>query len=838
MSDADAVSADALPSFLLDGGDMGRAMRAHDWGASPLGHPAQWPQALKTAASILLSSKFPMFLAWGPELTFLYNDGYAEILGAKHPALGMPFQEIWAEIWPDIAPIIDRALAGEATFWENLPLTMNRRGHDELAYFTFSYSPLRAEDGSVRGMFCACTETTAAVRKEQRRMQQMERLRVLLDGAPSFMAVVGRDERFYLANRAYLASIGEEDVVGRLMEEVFPPALYPGSAKRVREVLKTGQAYRAEAVPVTLKGRNGAPDKELVLDYNVEPIVEHEEVIAVFVAGNDVTARHAAEHRLRESEARFRTIANSAPVPIWVSNPDRTRDFVNQAYVEFLGLPEEEAAKLDWRTILHPDDHDRIVEASMAGEASLQPFTLEARYRSGKGEWRWIRSTSQPRRDAEGAGHSGFIGVAHDVTDAKEAEAALRELNETLERRVEERTADLQAALERLQQEVSERERAEEALRQAQKMEAVGQLTGGIAHDFNNLLTPVIGGLELIARRMEDERLKRMAQAALESAQRGAKLATQLLAFSRLQRLTMAPVPVNDVIVEMGSMLHHSIGPRIEIVNELGAGVGHALCDANQLENAILNLAINGRDAMPDGGRLTISTALHEEPQGPDLAAGTYVCLTVEDNGQGMPPEVLARATEPFFSTKPVGKGTGLGLAQVYGIAQQSGGTARIHSIEGVGTKVHLLLPHVAGAELAVGGAGETSQAVRRPSGRATILVVDDDPDVRSFLTHALVELGHEVIACDCAEAGLEQMARGQPDLALIDFAMPGMNGAQLALAAKQLYPAMRIAFVTGYAESEQLDAALGGNAAVLRKPFSMDQLADLIGSQLEAAPA
>jgi CheY-like chemotaxis protein len=369
-------------------------------------------------------------------------------------------------------------------------------------------------------------------------------------------------------------------------------------------------------------------------------------------------------------------------------------------------------------------------------------------------------------------------------------------------------------------------------------MEAVGQLTGGIAHDFNNLLTPIIGGLELINRRIEDERLKRMAQAALESAQRGAKLATQLLAFSRLQRLTMAPVPVNDVIVEMGSMLHHSIGPRIEIVNELGAGVGHALCDANQLENAILNLAINGRDAMPDGGRLTISTALHEEPQGPDLAAGTYVCLTVEDNGQGMPPEVLARATEPFFSTKPVGKGTGLGLAQVYGIAQQSGGIARIHSIEGVGTKVHLLLPHVAGAELAVGGAGETSQAVRRPSGRATILVVDDDPDVRSFLTHALVELGHEVIACDCAEAGLEQMARGQPDLALIDFAMPGMNGAQLALAAKQLYPAMRIAFVTGYAESEQLDAALGGNAAVLRKPFSMDQLADLIGSQLEAAPA
>jgi CheY-like chemotaxis protein len=330
-----------------------------------------------------------------------------------------------------------------------------------------------------------------------------------------------------------------------------------------------------------------------------------------------------------------------------------------------------------------------------------------------------------------------------------------------------------------------------------------------------------------------------MAQAALESAQRGAKLATQLLAFSRLQRLTMAPVPVNRVIVEMGSMLHHTIGPRVKIANELAQDVGHALCDANQLENAILNLAINARDAMPGGGHLTISTSLHDEPQGPDLAAGTYVCLTVADDGQGMPPEVLARAMEPFFSTKPVGKGTGLGLAQVYGIAQQSGGTVRITSAPGAGTKVQVLLPHVAAAAEASGAAVEDRRRpVRKPGARASLLVIDDDPDVLGFLVHAVTELGHEVVACESAEAGLEAMARAEPDLALIDFAMPGMNGAQLALAAKQLYPGMRIAFVTGYAESEQLDAALGGSAAVLRKPFTMDELAELIGSQLEAARA
>jgi PAS domain S-box-containing protein len=690
----------------------------------------------------------------------------------------------------------------------------------------------------VCGIFCACTETTAAVRSEQRRVQQMDRLRVLLDGAPGFMAVVGRDERFYLANRAYLDSIGEEDIVGRTIQEVFPPEQYPGSASRVREVLSTGKAYSAKAVPVTLKGRRGAPDKELVLDYLVQPIVENEEVIAVFVAGNDVTAQHIAERKLRESEERFRIIANSAPVPIWVSNADRTRDFVNQAYVDFVGLPREEAARLDWRNILHPDDHDRIVRQSIAGEASLRPFTLQARYRSGTGEWRWIRSISQPRWEGDGTSHRGFIGVAHDVTEAKEAEAALRELNETLEGRVEERTADLQAALERLQQEVSDRERAEEALRQAQKMEAVGQLTGGIAHDFNNLLTPIIGGLDLITRRVEDEKLKRIAQAALESGQRGAKLATQLLAFSRLQRLAMAPVAVNRVIVDMSRMLHHSIGPRIEIVHALGQDVGHALCDANQLENAILNLAINARDAMPDGGRLTIGTSLHEEAPGPDVAAGSYVCLTVEDSGQGMPPEVLARAMEPFFSTKPVGKGTGLGLAQVYGIAQQSGGTVRIHSRLGEGTKVHVLLPSVAPAAPAQAVAGNSPAAARTPAALAEILVVDDDPDVRGFLAQALAELGPQVVACESAEAALEQMARRQPDLALIDFAMPGMNGAQLAQAARRLYPGLRIAFVTGYAESEQLEAALGRGAAVLRKPFSIDQLADLIAQQIEGPPA
>jgi PAS domain S-box-containing protein len=501
---------------------------------------------------------------------------------------------------------------------------------------------------------------------------------------------------------------------------------------------------------------------------------------------------------------------------------------VNRAYAAFLGVSYEEAIDFDWRSRIHPDDVDEIVRQSLAGEATLEPFTLEGRYRNGKGEWRWLRSESQPRWGPDGA-HEGFIGLAFDVTEAKSAEAALREVNETLERRVAERTADLSSALERLRAEAAERERAEEALRQAQKMEAVGQLTGGIAHDFNNLLTPILGGLEMISTRIDDVRLKRISEAALESARRGAKLTSQLLAFSRIQRLAMKPVDVNAVIANMRQILKHTIGTGIEIRTAFDPAAGRAVCDENQLENAILNLAINARDAMDGGGVLTICTACTEEAEGsPDLEPGAYVCVTVADTGAGMPPDILARALEPFFSTKPMGKGTGLGLAQVYGVAQQSGGTVRIESREGEGTKVHILLPHAAQGTASEGApAGEAPEAPSEPQApRARILVVDDDPDVRVFLEDVLDDLGHDVSACDCGPAAIAEVGRDCPDLLLLDFAMPGMNGAEVAREVRARCPDLPIVFVTGYAESEQLEAALGSDVKVLRKPFSVDELA------------
>lgn len=816
-------------SFLNEGGRMGAAIRTHDWGASPLGPIEQWPQSLKTAVGIMLSSKFPMFLAWGPELTFLYNDSYIDILGAKHPALGLPFQQIWSDIWQDISPIIEQALAGEATYWENLPLLMTRKGYEEQTWFTFSYSPLRGDSGAIEGMFCACTETTATVLAERRRESEMERIRTLVDRAPVFIAVLaGPEHVFEIANQAYLKLIGGREVIGKPAREALPDVRGQGFFDLLDQVYATAEPYAGYSTEVSLARTPDSPPEQRLVDFIYQPIVEEGgTVTGIFVAGTDVTEQRLVQLKLRESEARFRLIADSAPVPMWVSNPDRTRSFVNKAYVEFLGMDYEEAAKLDWRTILHPDDHDRVVAQSVAGEASLKPFSLEGRYRGGDGEWRWIRSTSQPRWGPDG-NVEGFIGVAHDITEAKEAEA-------DLEQRVEARTRDVVDALERLHQEMGERERAEEALRQAQKMEAVGQLTGGIAHDFNNLLTPIIGGLEMIVRSVEEPRLKRLAQAALDSGRRGAKLATQLLAFSRLQRLAMKPVAVNGLIGDLRGILHHTIGPNVVVETVLADDAGHALCDTNQLENAVLNLAINARDAMPEGGTLTIATGLHREETGGDIAAGDYVCIAVSDTGLGMPPHVLARATEPFFSTKPVGKGTGLGLSQVYGVAQQAGGTVRIESEEGRGTTVRILLPHVREEGERPSGDNSSAGPAKASVASCRILVVDDDPEVRAFLADALAALGHEVETTESAEEALGWLDNGVPDLMLVDFAMPGCNGAELARKVRARRPDQRIVFVTGYAESEQIDAALGAEAPVLRKPFSMDELASAIDAQSRA---
>ncbi|WP_244472668.1 response regulator [Methylobacterium sp. Leaf89] len=410
----------------------------------------------------------------------------------------------------------------------------------------------------------------------------------------------------------------------------------------------------------------------------------------------------------------------------------------------------------------------------------------------------------------------------------------LRDLNATLEARVKTRTSDLAAANAELHRQIAERERVEEALRQAQRLEAVGQLTSGVAHDFNNLLTVISGNIEFLERAIPDERSQRRLQMMRGAADRGARLTAQLLAFSRRQRLEPTPVELNQTVSSMRDLLQSSIGGAVRIEMTLQSDLWSALVDATQIELVILNLAINARDAMAVGGCLTIETAnvtLTRTPaHAEEPVPGEYVMLAVSDTGTGIAPEVLARVFEPFFTTKAVDKGSGLGLAQVYGFVKQSGGGVRIDTRVGEGTSVRIYLPR---AE-ATSPVREAFRPVidcaeqRRAGDRPVVLVVDDDSAVREITTSILSENGYRIREAGSGLAALSALESDAcVDLIILDFAMPGMNGAEAACQIRLRWPHLPVMFVTGYADTAALmQAGEVGAERIVQKPFQRGELA------------
>ncbi len=525
----------------------------------------------------------------------------------------------------------------------------------------------------------------------------------------------------------------------------------------------------------------------------------------------DVTKRRQAEEGLRESEARFRSLADSAPALMWVSRIDGRRAFVNRAYVEFAGVSYDEALGLDWRTRLHPEDLPGILKAQIAGESARRPFSLEGRYCRADGEMRWLKSLSQPHFGPDGA-FDGLIGIAFDVTDAKLAQASL--------------TGDNEALAERVEAAVAERDVAQAALFQSQKLEAIGQLTGGVAHDFNNLLTVVIGALDVVERHPDDAvRRERMLAAALAAARRGEKLTQHLLAFARRQPLRPERHRVDHLIAESEGLLRRALGDAYTLHLQLGGGVRNAVIDAGQFEAALLNLVVNARDATPPGGEVTItSRAVTIAKVSGDLQPGQYLRVAVRDTGQGMDAATIARAVEPFFTTKPPGQGTGLGLSQVYGFARQSGGAVEIESRPGQGAVVAMFLPIAAALEPGVEAEALDPVASQSP---VHVLLVEDDLQVAEMVDAMLHDLGHSVVrAGDVAEAlsRLDQDQRIQ--LVLSDVIMPGgRSGVDLAEHLAKARPGLPVVLCSGYTGGEQ-DRARAGAWPFLNKPFSLDGLA------------
>ena len=538
---------------------------------------------------------------------------------------------------------------------------------------------------------------------------------------------------------------------------------------------------------------------------------------------------------LTESEGLLQTALNASHLgALELHLPELELEASGTCKTFFGRQPQDPFSYQDLLAAVHPEDRARRQRALDRSIRSGQDYNFEYRNIWPDGSVHWVDVRARAVRRPNGSLKS-LVGVSSDITARKVAEiereallaqlaaerTALAQLTATLEQRVEQRTADLM-------KEVAARERAQEQLRQAQKMETIGQLTGGVAHDFNNLLMAVMGNLDLLRKRMPaDPRLHRLVDGALQGAERGASLTQRLLAFARQQDLRAVPVDLRALIQGMIDLLERSLGPRVALRLDLPEGLPPARADANQLELAVLNLAINARDAMPDGGMIDIGVCQYKAGSDPQLKSGRYLKLSVIDTGTGMSPETLKRAVEPFFSSKPLGKGTGLGLSMVHGLAVQLGGALQLSSTEGKGTTATLVLP-VATAAAAVETPMPRPQKTKRS---AVILFVDDDPLIAMSTTEMLEDLGHRVIGASSGRHALDIISSEQPiDLLMTDHVMPGMTGIELAAASRQLRPSLPILLATGYAE---LPEGAQLELPRLAKPYQQDQLRDRLDQLL-----
>jgi PAS domain S-box-containing protein len=533
---------------------------------------------------------------------------------------------------------------------------------------------------------------------------------------------------------------------------------------------------------------------------------------------------------LDEGERRLQTALEAGRLGAW--ELDLASDVLTTSSTckaVFGRRPEDPFTYKDLLGTIHPDDRARMQAAVSRTVETGADYSIEYRTIWSDGSVHWAEIRAQLYKDRSGKAIK-LVGVSADVTARLKAEEHQRQINEILEERVAERTRELERAHAVVMAEVSQRERAEEQLRQAQKMEAIGQLTGGVAHDFNNLLMAVLGNLELLRKYVGDDiRAARLIDGALQGAKRGASLTQRLLAFARRQDLRIDPVDMRTLVSGMTDLLKRSVGSTIQIETTVADNLPLVSADANQVELALLNLAVNARDAMPDGGKIRIELKEMKQPSPTDdLAAGTYVVLTVADQGHGMDKETLKKAIEPFFSTKELGKGTGLGLSMIHGLALQLKGDLKLESTPGKGTTAELWIPVSTSAATHIELDDAMPADAGTLSGPKRILLVDDDVLIAMSSADMLTDLGHEVVEAHSGKEALECLGSGGGfDLMITDYSMPGMTGGDLARAVRAIAPDLPILIASGYAE---LPPGLDLDVAKLGKPYTQDQLAVEIG--------
>ncbi|MBV2148032.1 PAS domain S-box protein [Sphingobium sp. AS12] len=883
----------------------------------------------------MLLSRFEMWLGWGEDLNFFYNDAYIPTLGFKHPtALGRPMSQVWKEVFEDVKDrIVSVMRDGVATWDEQLLLLLERNGYPEETYHTFSYSPLMGRGGAVEGLMCVVREETDRVISE-RRIKQLNDLAAALLRSKSRSDVIE-------AVRGHFGSESRDFPFANLQLFDLPESLDPGTGDAADwpvAAIQRGEKQAVEALGGAFSKLPTGPWEIPPRDALIVAIEQPGEAQAVGALVLGLNPYRLLDEATRDfANLIAAQIAGALATIDAVSAQRRDRDrlwslsqdlmlvcdfdgvirLVNPSATRLLGWREDEMVGQVLADFVHPDDLSATAKEVEKLAQGVTTLLFENRYRCQDGSYRlldWnavpdagrihavardITRERQLARDREriwalspivkvvattqgiinavnpswtktlGWSEADTVGrnilefVAQEQEAAQQRLAKLSESNAAVvesqsvfrakdgsHRRFAWTTVPEAGMLYLFGRDITAETEAadaliatEEALRQSQKMEAVGQLTGGIAHDFNNLLAGVLGNLELLELRISQGRMEaigRHLETAQGAAKRAAALTQRLLAFSRRQTLDPTAVNINRLVSGLEDLIRRTVGPSIEIEVVGSGGLWMTLVDRYQLENALLNLCINARDAMPDGGRLTIETANkwldNRMARERELPPGQYVSLCVSDTGTGMTPDVIARAFDPFFTTKPLGEGTGLGLSMIYGFVRQSGGQVRIYSEVGGGTTMCLYIPRHMGpvteieqelrpTQLDAGGHGET------------VLVIDDEASVRSLIVDVLADGGYHVIEAADGPSGLKVLQSDlRIDLLITDVGLPGgMNGRQVADAGRVGRPKLKILFITGYAENAIIgNGLLEHDMHVITKPFGIEAIVSKVREMID----
>ncbi|HWE78680.1 MAG TPA: PAS domain S-box protein [Pseudolabrys sp.] len=793
-------TADQLSVASKSAAEMRGRIAVFDWASTPLGARTAWPASLKMVVDLILASGFPMAVRWGPECITLYNDAYALVLGNRHPrALGRPTREVWPETWHDLGPLTESILRGERPgfFAEDHPWLIRRHGMPEEARFTISYSPIAqaSAPNGIGGVLVTAFETTARVRNEAMLRHLTDRLESevaqrtrerdrIWQVSQDLLGVSDFDGYMLSINPAWTTLLGwsEAELKSMHVNRLRHPDDVAVSEACRAQLAGGQQTARLES---RLRHRDGSwcwIDWTMTVDDGL-----------IYLSGRHVTQEKVSDEALRASEQQFRSlVAGVTDYAIFMLNPNGIISSWNAGAERIKGYRASEIIGRHFSEFYTEEDRAlKVPHRALAIAAGTGKFEAEGRRVRKDGSIFWANVVIDAIHDEAGA-LIGFAKITRDVTERREAQAAL--------------------------------ERTQQQLAQAQKLEALGQLTGGVAHDFNNLLMVVSGQAQTLLRRISDAKHVRSLEAIQAAAARGENLTRQLLTFGRRQPLNPRSVDPAMTIGAFHDVLASSTGGHADLRIDMPSHVWPISIDISEFELALVNLVVNARDAMPKGGVITVSATNRSltGAETPERLEGDYVALSVADTGTGIAPEILGKIFEPFFTTKGPTKGTGLGLSQAYGFARQSGGLLSVASEVGRGTIVTMYLPrsHVPVAPTVP----QPSTAGHKGHGE-TLLVVEDNSDVQAVAITLLEQLNYRTVAVDSARGALDLLASGKTfDLLFTDVMLPGeLDGVQLAEAVRRDYPNLPVLLTSGYARA--LNRQHGFQ--ILRKPYQMSALAE-----------